>query len=152
MLIDGHRPRLRFAGWSSGSQVLSAGGLAVEIEIGRERKGDSKGRAGIWPDFLFENWVPILGSDKPWSVGSHNGISLQRIKSSKSTSELIPNPTESGEYRSSNGLRLSWISTERNTYQQLAVKFTESSFADVHQEPFINTSESDSEDLTGSCL
>jgi hypothetical protein len=42
-----------FAAWPSGSQALSPGPLVVEIEIGRDGKEDSKGKADIWPDFCF---------------------------------------------------------------------------------------------------
>jgi hypothetical protein len=48
MFIDEEdRLILRFAVEPSGNQVLSLGPLAVEIEIGREGKGHSKGGAGI---------------------------------------------------------------------------------------------------------
>jgi hypothetical protein len=88
-------------------QLMSPGLLVVEIEIGREGKRDSKGRASICLDFLFENWTSIVGRDKLWSVVSHNGISSWGIKSPKSNSELIPNSIWDGDYGSSDRFKLS---------------------------------------------
>jgi hypothetical protein len=84
---------------------------------------------------LFGIWIPIIGSDKQWSVVLHNGGLSRGIKSPKSAPEFVPNSAWNGEYGSSSGPRLCWISTEKNTYKQFTVNFPESSFADVYKEP-----------------
>jgi hypothetical protein len=66
---------------------------------------------------------------------------IARIKSPKSSSELIPNSTWNGEYCLSNRLRLSWISAEKNAYKWLTVKFPEFSSEIFRKRLFRNTGE-----------